>query len=75
MTKLAQYLAAEEIRQTDFAKRCKITQASVSRLANGSAQPSPHMAKRIEVETGGAVRFYDWPAFSDFAPDANAEAS
>lgn|GEM_PF-2739706 len=72
MNRLFQYLQANGIRQADFAERCGVTQSVISRLAKGRAQPSPKLAGTIEKETGGAVRFYDWPAYEHFSPSERA---
>lgn len=74
MEKLSQYLKQHGVKQTEFAARCNVTQPVISRLANGSIQPSPSLAKRIENETGGAIRFYEWPAYADFAPQDGTAA-
>lgn len=74
MEKLSQYLEQKKIRQTDFAARCGVTQASISRLVRGAAQPSPQLAKKIEAETLGAVRYFDWPEYRCFAPEPHKEA-
>lgn len=67
MNPLAQYLSRKKIRQTDFAQAVGVTQAMVSRLANGAAHPSPEVALRIEKETHGAVPFHVWQKFRGFA--------
>lgn len=68
MNKLSQYLFHNKIRQTDFAKDCGVTQPVISRLVHEIAQPSPELAKKIELNTRGSVRFYDWPAYAAFSP-------
>lgn len=74
MKRLFQYLTDNKIRQAVFAKRCGVTQPVISRLVNGTAQPSPDLAVRIEEETGGAVRFYDWPAYAAFKKCSELDA-
>jgi transcriptional regulator with XRE-family HTH domain len=69
MNKLAQYLSDQNIRQSDFAVLCETTQGTVSRLVNGSMQPSPSIAKKIEGITDGSVKFYDWKVYAAFTPD------
>ena len=72
MNKLAQYLTDRKITQAEFAARIGVTQAMVSRLAKGKAQPSPDVAVRIERETDGIAPFHAWPAYSAFADDRGA---
>lgn len=71
MNRLKQHLSKNQIRQRAFAERCGVTQPTMSRLINGAAQPSVMLAKKIEEETGGAVRFYDWPAYAELAPHSH----
>lgn len=73
MQALNQYLRENGIRQQVFADRCGVSQPTMSRLVRGTAQPSAELAKRIEQETNGAIRFYDWPAFAVFAPTPNEQ--
>lgn len=68
METLAQYLDAEGIRQTEFAARVGRTQATISRILNGEAQPSAELAAAIERETCGRVPFWTWKAFEAFKP-------
>ncbi len=72
MVTLAQYLKDNKIKQEDFAERIGRTQAMVSRLVSGKAQPSPDLAADIEKETSGEVPFHVWPAYSRFAPEESA---
>ncbi|WP_373354101.1 helix-turn-helix domain-containing protein [Pseudoroseicyclus sp. CXY001] len=60
MNALAQYLAANCIRQTPFAERCGTTQATISRLSAGTSLPSLDLAIRIEDATAGAVPANSW---------------
>jgi len=73
MERLAQYLHANHLTQTRLAGRLGVSQATISRLLSGKSQPSAELARRIEDETGGAVRAYDWPAYSAFRPPEAAE--
>ena len=68
METLSQYLSNEGIRQTEFAVRVGRTQATISRILNGEAQPSAELAAAIENETGGRVPFWTWKAFEAFKP-------
>lgn len=68
MTELSQYLTKNKIRQEDFAELVETTQATISRLANGSKSPSAQLALRIQRATDGAVPFECW--FDDAADGA-----
>ncbi len=63
--KLAQWLKSNDISAREFAARVKTTEATVSRLRNGRAQPSMELAQKIMTATGGAVTPND---FLDFSP-------
>ena len=67
MQTLSQYLTKNKIRQAAFAQQINSTQATVSRLAAGTQQPSPEMAATISRATGGEVAISSWPAFAAFA--------
>lgn len=69
MKSLAQYLKDENLTQEVFAHRVGVAQATLSRLVNGAMNPSPELAKKIDVETAGAVPFWAWPPYAVFAPD------
>lgn len=73
MQTLNQYLRENGIRQQVFADKCGVSQPTMSRLARGAAQPSAELAKRIEMESQGAIKFYDWPAFAVFAPTSDEQ--
>lgn len=60
MEKLEAYLAANGIRQSQFAERIGVTQATVSKLIAGSVAPSLALAVRIQRETFGAVPCDAW---------------
>jgi transcriptional regulator with XRE-family HTH domain len=63
MTKLARYLKAAEIRQTDFAELVGTSQRAVSEISSGRTQPTFDLAVAVEIATNGEVRLEDWPAF------------
>jgi plasmid maintenance system antidote protein VapI len=65
---LAQWLKSNGVRQADFAETVGRTQATISRLVGGEAQPSAELAARIEQATGGQVPFWTWEAFAAFMP-------
>lgn len=60
MNKLQAYLKEAGILQRDFARSVKLSQATISRLASGSTQPSLKVAVRIEQQTDGAVPAASW---------------
>jgi transcriptional regulator with XRE-family HTH domain len=49
---LREYLDATNTRQADFARRLGLTQAAISRIANGKTTPSLRLALRIAAEAG-----------------------
>lgn len=53
--KLAEYLEKNDITTTDFAERCELSQPYIWQIANGQRRPSPDVAERIELATGGQV--------------------
>lgn len=57
---LREYLRSTGVRQGDLAATLGVTQATVSRLASGSAQPSIDLAAAIKEATAGAVGFEAW---------------
>lgn len=59
-TPLAAYLAANNMRQAEFGRLAKLTQATVSRLAAGQMKPSLDVAVRIERLTRGQVPAESW---------------
>jgi transcriptional regulator with XRE-family HTH domain len=67
MTKLAEYLKANGIRQSDFAVQAGLTQGAVSRLCTGAASVSLQTAFLIEQLTDGAVPAKSW---TDLKKDA-----
>jgi plasmid maintenance system antidote protein VapI len=73
MNALAQYLKSNKVTQGAFATRIGVTQPVVSRLVNGTAQPGPELARRIQEETGEVVKFFHWPRFAALAPVAKPE--
>jgi DNA-binding XRE family transcriptional regulator len=60
MTKLQSYLVQECLRQGDFAALVGATQATISKLASGTARPSLDLAFAIEKATAGAVPVASW---------------
>lgn len=62
MGKLERYLTEAKITQADFAAMVGASQATVSKLINGTAMPSLSLAIRIETETAGAVPCNSWGA-------------
>ncbi len=67
MSKLQTYLTSHGLRQADFAAAVGATQATISRLANGSMRPSLELAVAIERATAGAVTAASW------VPDMRAD--
>lgn len=68
MQTLGDYLTEQNIRQTAFAEAVGRTQATISRIVSGEAQPSFELAVMIERATGGKVPIWSWPAFSAMRP-------
>jgi len=56
--KLKEYL--KDKNKAEFARAINISPSAVTRLCNGERFPSPALIKRIEKETGDAVRVADW---------------
>lgn len=56
MTHLRTYLEATGTRQADFADMIGVTQATVSKIADGKLTPSLKVAAAIEAATEGEVR-------------------
>ena len=55
-TPLAIYLRSTGERQTNFAKRARSTDATISRIISGNITPSLSLALRIQRATGGKVK-------------------
>lgn len=62
MTKLQEYLTRNGVRQSAFAARVGATQATISKLAGGTARPSLELAVTIDRETAGEVPCDSWLA-------------
>lgn len=60
MNNLQAFIAANGIKQADFAASIGSTQSMVSRLINGAATPSLALAAKIERVTAGAVPASSW---------------
>lgn len=58
--RIRDWLAEREIRHQDFADRCKIDRALLSRYLNGHRRPSPKHRHAIERETQGAFPPASW---------------
>jgi transcriptional regulator with XRE-family HTH domain len=59
-TALEQYLADNPVTQEALASRINITQAAISRYANGRRVPDSETARLIDDATAGAVPFSLW---------------
>jgi len=57
---LYEYIYDYDISQADLAAKCGLSQASLSRYAQGKAIPDVINAYRIEIATGGLVACSDW---------------
>jgi plasmid maintenance system antidote protein VapI len=68
MQTLGDFLAEQNIRQSAFAEMVGRTQATISRIVGGDAQPSFELAVSIERVTGGKVPVWSWRAFSAMRP-------
>ncbi len=60
MNKLKKYLEAIRRSQAWFADQIETTPTHLGRLMKGDSIPSLLMAWRIEQQTGGKVKVYDW---------------
>ena len=58
--KLRDWLKKAGIKQTEFADRIGLSQASVSRIVAGKLMPRRDMVRRIEKETKGKVKLEDY---------------
>lgn len=52
---LYDYLLEEGMSQGEFARRCELSAAAVSRIINGQRFPSPETIYVIHIATGGKV--------------------
>ena len=57
---LREYLAAEQIRQADLAKRWGLPESTLSDILRGRRDPSMEMARKIKRLSGGAVTLESW---------------
>ena len=57
---LYEYIHDYDISQADLALKCGLSQASLSRYAQGKAIPDVINGYRIEIATGGLVSCADW---------------
>ena len=60
---LDQWLQANDVTESDFAKRISSSQASVNRYRKGRI-PEPKVMRRIFAATGGAVTADDFYGFA-----------
>jgi len=70
--KLAEWINSSGVSARELASRVETTEATISRLRNGRAQPSMELAQRIAHATGGAVTPND---FLDSAPESTGAGS
>ena len=77
MEHLQAYLLRVNLRQSEFAALVGSTQATISKLVNGSVQPSLDLAVRIERVTAGAVPATSWvpEAIEPTPPEAKDAAA
>lgn len=64
---LREWLAEHHCAQKDFAARIERSEATVSRLANGTNRPDAETARRIYRATNGAVTPNDFLGLDDVA--------
>jgi len=57
--KLNDFLADNGLSHTQFGERVGVSQAAISRYANGLRIPKPDVIERIEAETDGKVTAAD----------------
>lgn len=58
--RIRDWLAEREIRHQEFADRCQIDRALLSRYLNGHRRPSPKHRRAIERETNGEFSYAAW---------------
>jgi transcriptional regulator with XRE-family HTH domain len=68
--KLADYLAQNQIRRSDFAVRIGKSQSYVTMICQGSIWPSREAVARIQDATDGAVMANDFVALEPELPAA-----
>ncbi|WP_109317243.1 helix-turn-helix domain-containing protein [Pseudovibrio ascidiaceicola] len=59
MEKLREYLTDKNLKSAEFAALIGCSAPTVSRILSGKRHPSPSLARKIEVETGGVVTIGD----------------
>lgn len=69
--KLADYLAQNQIRRSDFAARIGKSQSYVTMICQGVVWPSREAVARIQEETRGAVTANDFVALEPELPAAS----
>lgn len=74
LMKLAEYLANKDITHADFGKLIRISQAAVTRYAQGDRFPKKEILERIYAATKGAVTPNDFFLFENDAPAVPARA-
>ena len=57
--KLNDFISDNNMSHTEFGKRIGVSQAAISRYANGSRWPKPEIVELIEAETNGQVTIQD----------------
>lgn len=60
MQHLIKYLEENNLRQGEFAAKVDVTQATISRICNGTYQPSTSLIQRIAKVTNNAVPVTAW---------------
>ncbi|MBU6525944.1 helix-turn-helix transcriptional regulator [Methylocystis sp. MJC1] len=66
--KLADYLTKNDITHADFGRLIRISQAAVTRYAQGDRFPKKEILERIYAATEGAVTPNDFFLFKNDAP-------
>jgi transcriptional regulator with XRE-family HTH domain len=57
---LSDFLKMTGLSQKEFAARCELSQAAISRLLKGQMYPQPETIHTIMLVTDGHVRAEDW---------------
>ncbi len=59
--------------QKEFAERLHINPTYLSHIANGGVIPSMQLAKKIELETGNAIKWHELMEFCNTIQEAKKE--
>lgn len=75
MDKLNQYLTSASIAPAAFARKIGTSRGHLHDLLTGRRAPGIDLAKRISIETNGAVALSAWPNIAAVINAAKADAA